>query len=159
MENKLKTPIAKCVTFLPLLLCFSGSVAADTTNRCGAEILKGQYVFTATGFTRAVNSVPGTPWVPKAILEILQFNGDGSLTTPGVTAANPFGDAGNILHPPAGAPGAYIVNEDCTGTVHFFDANGVMFNIYVEPPRGDTIWMLQSNPANNVFQGTAKRVL
>jgi len=39
------------------------------------------------------------------------------------------------------------------------DANGVMFNIYVEPPRGDTIWMIQSNPVNNVFQGTAKRVL
>ena len=158
-ENQMKNPVTKCVAFLPLLLCVSAPASADSTNRCGAELLKGQYVLTATGFTRAVNSVPGTPWAPKAILEILQFNGDGSLTTPAVTVANPFGDVGNILHPPAGAPGAYIVNDDCTGTVHFFDATGVMFNIYVEPPRGDTIWMIQSNPANNVFQGTAKRVL
>ena len=155
----MKSLIAKSVAFVPLLLCFSGPAAADSTNRCGADLLKGQYVFTASGFTRAANSVPGTPWVPKAILEILQFNGDGSLTTPGVTVANPFGDLGGILHPPTGAPGAYIVNDDCTGLVHFFDASGVMFNIYVEPPRGDTILMIQTNPANNVFQGTAKRML
>ena len=152
----MKSLTAKCVAFIPLLLCFSGPVAAD---RCGPDLLKGQYVFTASGFSRAVNSGPGTPWVPKAILEILNFNGDGTLSTPAVTVANPFGDTGNILAPPAGAPGAYIVNEDCTGRVHFFDANGVMFNIYVEPPRGETIWLIQTNPANNVFQGTAKRVL
>ena len=154
----MKSNIAKCVALVPLLVCLSGPVAADSTNRCGADLLKGQYVFTASGFTRAVNSVPGTPWVPKAILEILNFNGDGTLSTPAVTVANPFGDVGSILSPPAGAPGAYIVNDDCTGRVHFFDANGVMFNIYVEPPRGDTIWMIQTTPANNVFQGTAKRV-
>ncbi len=54
---------------------------------------------TASGFTRVPGSEPGTPWVPKAIVEALQFNGDGTLTTPGVTVANPFGDSGDILHP------------------------------------------------------------
>jgi hypothetical protein len=34
----------------------------------------------------------------------------------------------------------------------------VTFNIYVKRPRGDTIWMIQTNPANNVFQGSARRV-
>jgi hypothetical protein len=43
--------------------------------------------------------------------------------------------------------------------VHFLDAAGVTFKIYVDPPQGDTIWMIQTNPAQNVFQGTAKRVL
>ena len=147
----------KRVVILTMFALLSSFASAQSANQCGAEMLKGRYVFTATGFTRPPNSAPGTPWSPKAILEILVFNGDGSLTTPGVTIANPFGDVGNILQPAAGAPGAYIVNEDCTGRIHFFDANGAMFNIYVQPPRGDTIWMIQTNPANNVFQGAATR--
>jgi hypothetical protein len=107
---------------------------------------------------RAPGSPPGTPWVPKAIVEVLHFNGDGTLTTPALAVANPFGDLGNVLVPPAGAPGEYSVNPDCTGTVHFFDASNVTFFVYVEPPRGDTITMIQSSPANNVFQGSARRV-
>ena len=103
-------------------------------------------------------SGPGTPWVPKAILEVLHFNGDGTLSTPAVTLANPFGDTGNILQPPSGANGVYVINADCSGTVHFLDANDVMYKIYVDPPQGDTIWMIQTNPLNNVLQGSAKRV-
>ena len=37
-------------------------------------------------------------------------------------------------------------------------SNSVKFNIYIEPPKGDTIWMIQTNPANNVFRGSATRV-
>jgi hypothetical protein len=150
--------IKQCVAAIPLILCLPGLAAADPTNRCKEDILKGQYIFTASGFTRAPNSGPGTPWVPKAIIEVLQFNGDGTLTTPAVTVANPFGDLGNILQPPAGAPGVYSINDDCSGTVQFADASNVTFKIYVEPRRGDTIWMIQTNPANNVFQGRAKRL-
>jgi hypothetical protein len=102
--------------------------------------------------------VPGTPWVPKAILEVLHFNGDGTLATPAVTIANPFGDTGNILQPPSGANGLYSINADCTGTVQFLDATNATFKIQVDPPQGDTIWMIQTNPANNVFQGSATRV-
>ncbi len=155
----MKGLMTKCAATLPLILCLPGLAAADPTNKCKDDILKGQYVFTATGFTRPPASVPGTPWVPKAILEVLQFNGDGTLSTPGLTVANPFGDLGNILQPPSGADGKYSINDDCSGTVQFFDAGSVAFKIYVEPPRGDTIWMIQTNPANNVFQGTATRVL
>jgi hypothetical protein len=149
----------KTLALAALSLLIPGLALADTANRCKVELLKGQYVFAATGFTRAPNSAPGTSWTPKAILEILQFNGDGTLSTPGLTVANPFGDLGNILQPPAGAPGVYSVNDDCSGTVHFFDAGNVMFKIYVEPVRGGTVWMIQTNPANNVIQGSAKRTL
>ena len=141
-----------------LLLCLPGLAAADAAKRCRNDLLKGQYVFTATGFTRAPNSVPGSPWVPKAILEVLYFHGDGTLITPGLTVANPFGDLGNVLQPPTGAPGVYSVNDDCSGTLQFLDAGSVMFRIYVDPAVGDTVWMIQTQPANNVFQGTAKRV-
>ena len=154
----MKAFVAKCAAILSLILCLPGLAAAEPTNRCKDGILKGLYVFTASGFTRAPNSLPGTPWVPKAILEVLQFNGDGTLSTPAVTAANPFGDLGTILHPPSGAPGVYSLNDDCSGTVQFSDPNNVTFNIYVDRPKGDTIWLIQTNPANNVFQGSAKRV-
>ena len=51
-----------------------------------------------------------------------------------------------------------IFNDDCSGSVRFFDAANVTFKIYVDAPIGNTIWMMQINPANNVFQGSAKRV-
>jgi len=156
-DAKMKT-IAKCAVVLLIIVSLSGTAVADTANRCTDSILKGRYVFTASGFTRAVGSAAGTPWSPKAILEVLQFNGDGTLTTPGVTVANPFGDSGDILHPPAGAAGTYSIAEDCSGTVQFSDQANVTFNIMVDPPLGDTVWMIQTNPADNVFQGIAKRV-
>lgn len=139
-------------------VCLPGLATADVSNRCTNDILNGRYVFNTTGYTRAPATGPGTSWAPKAILEVLQFNGDGTFTTPSVTAANPFGDTGAILQPGAGAPGSYSINDDCTGTIHFFDANSVTFKIYVNLPRGDTIFMIQTNPTNNVFQGVANRV-
>jgi len=152
----MKGLMTKCAAIVPLVLCVPGLAAAEL--RCKTEYLRGQYVFTATGFTRAPGSAPGTPWVPKAILEVLEFNGDGTLTTPGLTVANPFGDLGNVLAPPAGgAAGTYSVNDDCSGTVQFLDAGSVAFKIQVDL-LGGTIWMIQTNPANNVFQGSAKRV-
>ena len=51
---------------LPLILCLPGLATADVTNKCRDDILQGQYVFTASGFTRPPASGPGTPWVPKA---------------------------------------------------------------------------------------------
>jgi len=153
----MKAIMAKCAAVFLLVLCLPGLAAAEPTNKCKDNILKGHYVFTASGFTRPPGSQPGIPWVPKAILEVLQFNGDGTLSTPAVTAANPFGDTGGILHG-VGAPGVYSINDDCTGSVKFSDANSVTFTIYVDPPQGDTIWMIQTNPLNNVFQGSAKRV-
>jgi hypothetical protein len=155
----MKNLMIKYAATLPLILCFPGFAAAEPTNRCKNDILQGQYVFTASGFTRPPDSSPGTPWVPKAIMEVLQFNGDGTLSTPAVTVANPFGDFGSILQPPSGgAAGTYSINEDCTGTVQFLDASNVAFKIYVDPPLADTIWLIQINPTNNVFQGSAKRV-
>lgn len=154
----MKHLITRCVAIVALILCLPGLAAADVTNQCKDTILKGNYIFTATGYTRPPGSAPGTPWVPKAIVEILHFNGDGTLTTPAVTVANPFGDTGNILQPPSGAAGVYSINADCTGTVQFFDAANVAFTIYVDPPRGATFWMIQVNPANNVFQGSGKRL-
>lgn len=154
----MKRLVKNSAAALSLLLCIPALAIAESRNRCNHEMLKGQYIFSATGFTRAPGSGPGTPWVPKAIVEVIQFNGDGTLTTPALTAANPFGDLGSILQPPAGgAPGVYSINDDCSGTVQFADAANVTFKIYVERG-GNRLWMIQTNPANNVFQGSARRV-
>src|SRR5574337_1544455 len=124
---------------LALFLCIPGLAAADPGKKCNESILKGRYVFTASGFTRPPASAPGTPWVPKAIVEVLDFNGDGTLTTPVVAVANPFGDSGIVPQPPGGAPGApgvYAINENCSGTVQFLDPNKVTYTIFVDPPEG-----------------------
>src|SRR5687767_10838847 len=101
----MKSFMINCAATIPLILCLPGLAAADHPKKCRDGMLKGQFVFTATGFTRPPASGPGIPWVPKAILEVLHFNGDGTLSTPFLTLANPFGDTGNILQPPAGANG------------------------------------------------------
>ena len=145
---------------LPVVVSLPGLAHADPTRKCrDNDILKGQYVLTASGFTRPVNGGPGTPWVPKALVEVIHFNGDGTLTTPMVTIANSLGDTGTTVDPPeGGAPGQYSINDDCTGTVRFLDPNRVTYRIIIDPPSGDTIWLIQTNPPNNVIQGTAKRV-
>jgi hypothetical protein len=89
----------------------------------------------------------------------MEFNGDNTLNTPILTVANPFGDSGDILHPPAGASGDYSANEDCSATVHFLDAQNTTFTIYVERRRGESFRMLQTIPADHVIQDTASRLL
>lgn len=137
---------------LPLL-----AAAADPPGRCKAEMLKGLYVFTGTGFQRPPGSPPGTPWVPKAILSTSQFNGNGTLSTPLVTIANPpFPpvDSGAVVSP-VGSDGTYTINDDCTGVVQY--PSGVMHQIFVDPSSGDTLWLIQLNP-NNVFTGKGERI-
>ena len=116
--------------------------AADDDNGCTLKTLRGRYVFTARGF----NIVAGVPQ-PKAILEIVDFNGDGTLAVPAVTVSI----NGTVTR---GAPstGTYTVDEGCTGTIAF---GGPTYDIFVEQT-GKEIWLIQTNP-NTVFQGTATR--
>jgi len=110
---------------------------------CRVKDVRGTYMFAATGY----NIVNGTA-VPKALNEVLEFKGDGTLETPFVSLSV----NGAINHPP-GAAGDYTVDEDCRGTLIF--NGGPMFDI-VASSDGSTVWMFQTNP-NTVFQGTATR--
>jgi len=49
-------------------------------------------------------------------------------------------------------------DADCSGTVHFFDAGNVTFDILITSLRADEIRMIQTNPPDNVFQGPASRL-
>jgi hypothetical protein len=128
---------------------------ALAANTCSNATLKGRYTFATSGFTRAPFLPPGTPWTPKAIVETLRFDGAGGVTALSFTAANPFGDLGNIVQG-TNTAGTYGVQADCNGTVQFADQNATAFAIHVGP-WGNTIYMIQINPNNNVFEGVAKR--
>ena len=117
--------------------------ADERDNGCTLRTLRGTYVFSATGF----NIVAGVAQ-PKAIVEVIQFNGDGTLTVPAATlSAN-----GVIIRSLPGGFGTYTAEDDCTATITF---NGPTFDAFISR-NGDTLSMIQTNP-NTVFQGTASR--
>lgn len=138
---------------LSMTLALSGTVALPTNARagdaeeCGANTIRGVYLFHASGF----NIVNGAA-LPKAIIEKLVFDGEGNVSTPAVSVSV----NGTIVQPPQGAPGVYTVDGDCTGTLTFADAPGNMFALQIKPT-GSEMNMLQTN-TNTVMQGTAERV-
>ena len=120
----------------------SAATAADEAPRCSERTLRGRYVFSASGFT----IVAGVT-VPKAIIEVIDFNGDGTLSVPGATRS-----LNGVITRSLPSVGTYTVTEDCVGTITFA---GPTFDIFVSP-RGNEFWLIQTNP-DNVFQGSATR--
>jgi len=117
--------------------------AGDRDHGCTLRTLQGTYVFSATGF----NIVAGVAQ-PKAIVEVIRFNGDGTLSVPAATlSAN-----GVIIRSLPDGFGTYTIEGDCTGTIAF---NGPTFDTFISRD-GDTLLMIQTNP-NTVFQGKATR--
>jgi hypothetical protein len=124
----------------------------DDRKGCSKSILRGLYVFTASGF----NIVGGVPQ-PKAIVELINFNGDGTVTSGQTTVSI----NGTIVHS-SDIPGNYSVGPDCTGTLQFLDGRAnPKFDLFVAF-KGSQIQMIQSEQAASaglpVFQGTAERV-
>ena len=109
---------------------------------CGVNTVRGTYLFAASGF----NIVAGVAQ-PKAIVEVVEFNGDGTLSVPAVTLSL----NGAIIRP-LPSIGTYTVEDDCSGTILFA---GPAYDIFMSPD-ADVIWMIQTNPGT-VFQGTATR--
>jgi hypothetical protein len=120
----------------------SGVALAD--NDCSLKTLRGSYVFAANGY----NIVSGVAQ-PKTIVEVIDFNGDGTLSVPAATRSV----NGVVARTPPGGTGSYTVDAACTGTITFA---GPLFDIFISP-NGETLWMIQTNP-DTVFQGTATRV-
>jgi len=126
-----------------------GAVAADDDGRvCTAGTLSGLYVFSATGWSAATGT-----WQPKAIVEYMRFNGDGSLTVLAATVANLAGN-GLPFEAQPGGTGTYQLEPGCTGRLDF--TPGPSFKVVVAP-KGDELWMIQTNP-NNVLQGSTIRL-
>jgi hypothetical protein len=130
----------------------SGIARAGADNAgqsCSEHTLRGSYLFATHGF-----NIVGGVMVPKAIVEGIDFNGNGTLSSPFATVSL----NGTIIRS-SGTVGSYTVAADCTGTLTF--SGGPSFDIFVEPSGdGKQVWMIQTGPAAApaVFQGTAIKV-
>jgi hypothetical protein len=111
-------------------------------DHCSVSSLRGTYTFAASGF----NIVAGVAQ-PKAIVEVIEFNGDGTLSVPAATLS-----ANGVIIRTVNGVGTYTVAADCSGTILFA---GPAFDIFVSQNAG-SIAMIQTNP-NTVMQGTATR--
>lgn len=118
------------------------SSAEAARGTCTEGTLRGSYVFSASGF-----NIVGGLQQPKAIVEVIVFNGDGTLDVPAATVSL-NGMIIRSLH----SVGTYTVQDNCSGTVTF---NGPTYDMFLSRD-GDDISMIQTNP-NTVFQGLATR--
>jgi hypothetical protein len=114
---------------------------------CSDATLRGLYVFTASGF-----NIVGGAAQPKAIVELIRFNGDGTLTVPEATVSI----NGVVTRSPPNGPGIYTVEADCTGSLAF-GPPGPAYDIFIGF-KGSEIQMIQTGPGLPVFQGKAEQV-
>ncbi len=130
---------------------------ANAGHSCSVGTLQGLYIFAATGW----GIVPGTtpvpdPLPPKAIVEWIHFDGNGTLDSPGATLSL----NGKIAEAPGGTTGTYTVvdlpsgDKGCSGKIAF--SNGPTFDVFFGA-KGGVISMIQTND-HNVFRGTATKV-
>ena len=130
---------------LAAVLVIAGSALPLAAGECTLATLRGSYIFAARGYNIVVNVAQ-----PKAIVEPIDFKGDGTISVPAATRSL----NGIIGRSPAGGTGSYTVDSGCKGNLTF--AGGPSFDIFVSP-NGDKLWLIQTNP-DTVFQGTAARV-
>lgn len=142
--------ISKIVSVVALLatLAAPGIASADKDEKCSVSTLNDVYALTASGF----NVVSGVGQ-PKAIVELIDFNGDGTLTVPAATVSI----NGVISRSPPGGTGTYLVNPDCTGSVAFGATGGPTWDLFIGA-KAAKLYMIQTAPGAPVFQGTAERI-
>jgi hypothetical protein len=145
-----------CVLAAAMALAVSGVARAfddnDDVKPCSNHTLRGLYVFTASGFNINAQGVA----LPKAIVELIDFHGDGKLTVPAATVSI----NGVVTPSPPGGTGTYTVDADCTGSLVFgppLAPPGPAYDLFVTF-KGSEIQMIQTGPGLPVFQGKAERV-
>ena len=157
MKTKLTKIIMSSLAFTCALVCLVAVIAAGTsrTRRSGSRRAglqrahaKGLYLWTFDGYANL-----GGNLVPKAVMQGLRFNGDG-------TTFNTFGTVnigGSIIIDATGGVGTYTVAPDCTGTISITD--GPSFNMYVGPG-AQKVWTNQivGAGATGTGVGTATRL-
>jgi hypothetical protein len=140
MKTKLTKTIMSSLAFACASVCLAAAMALGTSatagpatdaQGCSVGMLRGSYIWTFDGYTDL-----GGGLLPKAVMQGLRFNGDG-------TTFNTFGTVnigGTIIFDVTGAVGTYTVAADCTGTLSVPD--GPSFNIYVGPG-AQQVWTTQ----------------
>ena len=119
------------LAFACALVCLAATMTPGTSTtaraaadgHCSVHMLRGLYLWTFDGHQNF-----GGNLVPKAIMQGLRFNGDG-------TTFNPFGTVnigGTIIIDATGGVGTYTVAADCTGTLSITD--GPQLSTYTSGP-------------------------
>ena len=145
-----------------LIVAFGAATAAVVQAQgnphggtCSEATLDGQYVFSASGF-----SIVAGVAQPRAVVEFIRFNGDGTLSVPASTVSI----NGAIFR--GGGPGqagTYSVASNCTGSLAF-GPPGPTFDLYVAPGGSQVHMMFTGGPVPvlgvvpGVLQGIAERV-
>jgi len=160
MKTKLTKIIMSSLALGCALVCLAAAIvlvpgtsttarAAADVRGCNVQTLRGVYLWSFNATTNFNGN-----FIPVAVLQGLQFNGDG-------TTYNTFGTVnigGTIVFDVTGAVGTYTVNPDCTGTLSI--TGGPNFNIYVGPG-AQQVWTIQSFPnaaSTGVSVATAVRL-
>jgi hypothetical protein len=140
MKTRMGSLVAVAVAF-----GMSGmALAGGNGQSLSVQTLRGSYLFATHGW-----NIVGGVAQPKAIVEGINFNGDGTLVSPFATVSI----NGTIIHS-SGSVGSYTVEASGQGTLTF--TGGASFDIFVEAS-GQQVWMIQTD-SNTVFQGTATKV-
>ena len=115
MKTKLIKTTMCSLLFASSLVTLAAVAMTSATARadsdcltCGVQTLHGSYVFNAHGW----NIVSGVAQ-PKAIVEGIDFNGDGTLSVPFATLSI----NGVIIQVPPGGTGTYTLDATCQGTL------------------------------------------
>jgi hypothetical protein len=159
MKTKLTKTIMSSLSFTCALGCLVAAIAVGTSatggpapdpaaaeeasngHACSVHNLRGVYVWAWDGYANF-----GGNLVPKAVLQGLRFNGDG-------TTYNTFGTVnigGTTIIDGTGAVGTYTVAADCTGTLSI--TGGPSFNMYVGPG-AEQLWITQVAGGNGTGPG------
>lgn len=162
MKTKLTKIIMSSFALVCALACLAATMVVGTSatarpepdpHGCSVGMLRGLYLWTFDGYANL-----GGNLVPKAVMQGLRFNGDG-------TTFNPFGTVnigGTFVFDVTGGPGTYTVAADCTGTLTPGPGISPTFNIYVGPG-AQQVWTVEVSSPNppagiGVSVGTAVRV-
>jgi len=158
MKTTLTKIMMTSLAFACALVCLAAAMAPSTSADggavpdapvCSVGMLKGLYLWTWDGY----QNFGGNP-VPKAIMQGIRFNGDG-------TTINLFGTVnigGTMVIDVTGGVGTYTVAADCTGT---FSTTGPSFKMYLGPG-AKQLWLTQigggPGDGTGLGVGTATRV-
>ena len=155
MRTKGFSWLAGVVLAVPLTLMVGSPPVFADWHGCAPGMLNGLYVFTATGFTIPP---PPAPAQPQAIVELIRFNGDGSVSVPSVSLSV----NGTIVVLPPGGTGTYTIadlvpkDDACIGNITFASAGTPSLNFVVSNDTR-TIWLIRRD-STFVFQGAATRL-
>jgi hypothetical protein len=148
MKTRLIKTIMGSLVAAAMAFGMSGTAqSAADAQVCSVGTLRGSYVWTWDGYAPF-----GGNLVPKAIMQGIRFNGDG-------TTINTFGTVnigGTIIFDSTGDVGPYTVAANCTGTLSITD--GPTFNMYVGPG-AQQLWITQiAGGPGGLGVGTATRL-